>query len=158
MKKRLLILIIFALLATLFSGIFPVDLLNTVSGMRAAAAGRAGTAVYAGNGLYVMVWPYRGEYAFAVLDQAGQASDALQQMVNANGINVWSLSDLLKWMEGHGFSRIDPKLLPAGIGQALLGQFFAGVAAGSRTLITPLLVPAGALELPIYQQPVEVQS
>ncbi|HML40378.1 MAG TPA: hypothetical protein PKD23_06830 [Bellilinea sp.] len=152
MKKRLLILIIFALLATLFSSVFPVDLLNSVAGMRAAAAGKAGTAVYAGNNLYVMIWPYRGEYAFAVIDQAGGLSDMLQKMVNANGASVWKTADLVKWMETNGFTRIDPKLLPAGIGQALLGQYFAAVAAGSQALFTPLLVPAGALDLAVFQE------
>lgn len=147
MQRLLIVPILLLLILTCcFASAFPVDFYGTVAGMRAAAAGRAGTAIYEGHNLYVMMWPYRGGYAFSVINQAGDVVDDLARMVNATGTNVYKMSDLVKWMEANGFKRVMPEALPVGIGQVLLGQVMAAVASGSRALTTPLLIPAAAFE------------
>ena len=147
MKKFLRILfVILVLLGSFAAAVHPLSLYDTIRGMQGAAAGRIGTAIYEGNGLYVMMWPARGQYGFAVINQSGDLVDDLAKMVNGNGTTVWRMSDLVRWMESNGYQRIDPRSLPVAISQVLLSQFMTAVAAGSRSLITPLLIPAGAMD------------
>jgi len=155
MKRLSIFILLLALISLACASVYPLDFYSTVAGMRAAAAGRSGTAIYAGHNLYVMVWPHRGQYAFAVINQSGDLVDDLLKMVNANGVNVFRMSDLIRWMEANGFKQIDPKSLPINITSVLLSQVLAAVANGSRALITPLILPAGALE---YNPFAEVQQ
>ena len=147
MKKVIMIVpILLMVILAFFASAFPVDFYSTVAGMRAAASGRSGTAIYASHNLYVMMWPYRGGYAFAVINQAGDVVDDLARMVNATGTSIYTMSDLVKWMESNGYKRVMPETLPVGIGQVLLSQVMAAVASGSRALTTPLIIPAAAFE------------
>lgn len=155
MKRLSILVLVLALISLACASVYPLDFYSTVAGMRAAAAGRSGTAIYEGHNLYVMIWPHRGQYAFAVINQQGDVVDDLLRMVNANGVNVFRMSDLIKWMEGNGFRQVDPKALPVSVTSVLLSQMMAYVANGSRALITPLIIPAGALE---YSPFVEVQQ
>jgi len=155
MKRLSIFILLLALISLACASVYPLDFYSTVAGMRAAADGRSGTAIYAGHNLYVMVWPHRGQYAFAVINQSGDLVDDLLKMVNANGVNVFRMSDLIRWMEANGFKQIDPKSLPINITSVLLSQVMAAVANGSRALITPLILPAGALE---YNPFAEVQQ
>lgn len=155
MKRLSTLIILLGLLSLACASVYPLDFYSTVAGMRAAAAGKSGTAIYAGQNLYVMIWPHRGQYAFAVINQNGDIVDDLLRMVNANGVNVFRMSDLIKWMESNGFQQVGPKSLPVSVTSVLLSQMMAYVANGSRSLITPLIVPAGALE---YSPFVEVQQ
>lgn len=146
MRKLFFVPLFLLLMLALIASAFPVNFYNSLAGMRSAAAGRAGTAIYEGRSLYVLIWPYRGGYAFAVINQTGDLVDDLARMVNATGTDIYRMSDLVKWMETNGFKRVLPEALPVGIGQVLLGQVMGAVASGSRALITPLILPAGALE------------
>uniref|UniRef100_UPI002ADD642B hypothetical protein n=1 Tax=Bellilinea sp. TaxID=2838785 RepID=UPI002ADD642B len=56
------------------------------------------------------------------------------------------MSDLIKWMESNGFRQVDPKALPVNITTVLLSEMMAAVARGSRSLITPILIPADILD------------
>lgn len=155
MKKLTIFILLLALLSLACASVYPLDFYATVAGMRAAAAGKTGTAIYEGHNLYVMIWPYRGQYAFAVINQNGDVVDDLLRMVNANGVSVFRISDLIRWMEGNGFRQVDPNALPVNITSVLLSQAMAYIASGSRALITPVLIPASALE---YNPFAEVQQ
>ncbi len=155
MKRLSILMLLIGLVSLACASVYPLNFYSTVAGMRAAAAGRSGTAIYEGHNLYVMIWPHRGQYAFAVINQQGDLVDDLLRMVNANGVNVYRMSDLIRWMESNGFRQVDPKALPVSITSVLLSQVMAAVANGSRALITPLILPAGALE---YNPYTEVQQ
>jgi hypothetical protein len=146
MKRLSIFILLLALISLACASVYPLDFYSTVAGMRAAAAGKSGTAIYAGQNLYVMIWPHRGQYAFAVINQQGDVVDDLLRMVNANGVNVFRMSDLIKWMESNGFRQVDPKALPVNITTVLLSEMMAAVARGSRSLITPILIPADILD------------
>lgn len=147
MKK--MIIPILLLLALLFgAAVWPIGFHSTLSGMRAAAADKPGTMIYAGQGLYMLAWPHRGGYAFAVINQAGSLVDDLAQMVNGTGTDIYRMSDLVRWMESNGWQRISGAQLPVSIGQVLLGQVMWGVIQGSRALTTVIILPTGLLEMP----------
>jgi hypothetical protein len=159
MKKLIsTVLIIAALLGALAFAdgggqAWPINFYGTVQGMRAAAADQPGTFIYAGNNLYMLAWPIKsGNYAFSVINQSGSVVDSLMKQVNATGTTVYTMADLVKWMEANGFKRVLGQDLPVNIGQVLLGQVMASVASGSRAFITIVVFPAGVLELPDFSQ------
>ncbi len=159
MKKLLIpIILIAAVIATLFGAggggqAWPVNFYSTVQGMRAAAADAPGTFIYAGNNLYLMAWPIKnGNYAFSVINQSGAITDSLIKQANATGVTIYTMSDLVRWVESQGWTRTLGKDLPVGIGQVLLGQVMASVASGSRAFVTVLFFPAGVLDLENFSQ------
>lgn len=159
MKKLIsTVLIVAALLGALaFAGgggsAWPINFYGTVQGMRAAAADQPGTFIYAGNNLYLLAWPIKnGNYAFSVINQSGSVVDSLMKQVNATGTTVYTMADLVKWMETNGWSRVMGQDLPVNIGQALLGYTMAAVASGSPAFVTVLAFPAGILEMPDFSQ------
>ncbi len=143
--KKLIIPILLFLLFVFGAAVWPIGFHSTLSGMRAAAADKAGTMIYAGQGLYMLAWPHRGGYAFAVINQSGSLVDDLAQLVNGTGTDIYRMSDLVSWLERQGWQRISGAQLPVSIGQVLLGQVMWSVIQGSRALTTVIILPAGLL-------------
>lgn len=143
MKKFLAFLLLAGLLFA--AAAWPVNFYKTVSGLRAAAADAPGTFIYAGNGLYLISWPQGKGYAFSVISQAGDVTQSLIKQANATGTTIYTMSDLVKWVEAQGWQRTLGKDLPPNIGEALLGYTMAAVASGSRALVTVMIFPAGTL-------------
>lgn len=144
MKKVIPILILIALLFG--AGAWPVSFYRTVNGLRAAAADAPGTFIYSGNGLWLIGWPQGKGYAFSVLSQAGDVTSNLLKQANATGTTIYTMADLVKWVEAQGWQRTLGRDLPPPIRQTLLGYTMAAVASGSRTFITVMAIPAGILE------------
>ncbi len=143
--KKLIIIILLFLLFVFGASVWPVGFHSTLTGMRAAAADKPGTFIYAGQGLYLLSWPHQGGYAFAVINQRGDLVDDLARMVNGTGTSIYKMSDLIKWMESQGWQRISGAQLPVSIGQVLLGQVMWSVIQGSQALTTVVILPAGLL-------------
>ena len=148
MKKLLFVVLMAGLL---FGAAWPVSFYRTVNGLRAAAADAQGTFIYSGNGLYLIGWPQGKGYAFSVLSQAGDVTSNLLKQANATGTTIFTMSDLVKWVEGQGWQRTLGEDLPPSIRQTLLGYTMAAVASGSRAFVTIMVFPAGALETNPFQ-------
>lgn len=152
--KKLIPLVI--LVGLLFGAVaWPVSFYRTVNGLRAAAADAPGTFIYSGNGLYLIGWPQGKGYAFSVLSQAGDVTQSLLKQANATGTNIFTMSDLVKWVESQGWTRTLGQDLPPQIGQTLLGYTMAAVASGSRAFVTVMAFPAGMLDTKFSQESVQ---
>lgn len=152
MKKLIVFSIsIIAIVAALFCAgggqAWPINFYSTVQGLRSAAADAPGTFIYQGNGLYLVAWPQAKGYAFSVISQAGDVTQSLVKQANATGTTIYTMSDLVKWVESQGWTRVLGQDLPPQIGQTLLGYTLASVASGSRALVTVLAFPAGTLNI-----------
>lgn len=135
-------------------GIQAIDFYHTLAGMRAAAQGQPGTAVWGNGQLLVYMFQHGAGYGFAVVNQSGQPVDDLLRMVNGNGMSVRTAAEFIRGLEANGYTRLSPEQIPLTWSQMLLSYFAAAVSAGSRSLITPLILP---LTPPIDLNP-EVQS
>lgn len=135
-------------------GIYAVDFYHTLAGMRAAAQGQPGTGVWSNGQLLVYMFQHGAGYGFAVVNQNGQPVDDLLRMVNGNGMSVRTAAEFIRGIEANGYTRLTPDQIPLTWTQMLLSYFAAAVSAGSRSLITPILLPIAP---PIDLNP-EVQS
>jgi len=135
-------------------GIWAVDFYHTLSGMRSAAQGAPGTAIWSNGRLLVYMWQQGAGYAFAVVNEAGDPVDDLLRMVNGNGMSVRTAAEFIRGLEANGYARISPEQLPLTWSQMLLSYLAAAVSGAGRSLITPLLIPVVP---PIELNP-EVQS
>jgi len=122
-------------------GISPVDFYHTLSGMRAAMRGDVGTAIWQSEQLLVYMWQQGSGYAFAVVSKAGEPREVLAAMGNGNGMSVKTAADFIFQLEKNGFAKITPNDVPLTWTQFLLSYCAAVITSGSRSLITPLIIP-----------------
>lgn len=152
MKK---ITLIIAILTLLFCGftqnVWAVDFYHTVWGMRQAVEGRIGTAIWSDGDLIVLMWKQNAGYAFAVVNKNGKLVDDILKMANATGTSYKTAVEFIKFLEHNDFNRIYPNDLPNQFTNLLLSQFILSVISGSRSFITPIIVP---IDIKIFEEKV----
>ena len=139
---------IFALIAfvglCLFSAIGPIGFHDTLRGMQSVAREAPGTFAYANDKLAVLMWQQSGGYGFAVINKNGSVIRDLANFANGARVDTFTASDFVRWLEGNGYQRVDPRTLPATT--ALLSQFAYGLVNGTKAFNTFLVLPLGAIE------------
>lgn len=148
MKYLAGLLIVFALCPLVFGAVQggrgSVDFYHALTGMRAAMRGEAGTAVWGNEQTLVYMWQQGTRYAFAAVARNGAPVDTLKEL-GAVRMNVYKASDFVRQLEANGYTRLSPNDIPLTWAQFLLSYAAAAISAGSRSLITPLILPASPL-------------
>lgn len=156
MKKLIIAVLLFSL-CPLFGaatrGLGAVDFYSTLSGMRMAMRGDVGTAIWGNEQMMVYMWPQGTKYAFAVINRNGLPVDALREF-SGYMMNVYKASDFVQQLEANGYKRLSPNDIPLTWTQFLLSYAAAAISAGSRSLITPLVIPVA----PMLELRVEVEG
>ncbi|MDI6770129.1 MAG: hypothetical protein QMD04_10710 [Anaerolineales bacterium] len=145
MKKFFTLFILAAVLSMgLFAAVAPISFHQTLRGMQAVAREAPGTFAYASDKLAVLMWPQSGGYGFAVINKNGVVLRDLSSFANGARVDTFTASDFVRWLEGNGYQRVDPRTLPATT--ALLSQFAYALANGTKAFNTFLILPLGVFE------------
>jgi hypothetical protein len=148
MKKLIgIVIVIIAILATVFASVKPVNFYDTLRGMKSVAEGAPGTFAYAKGNLIVMSWAQGAKYAFTVVTRDGSVFDDLKKLCNGNMCNWQSIVEFTKWLEGQGFQRILPEALPVGMVTTLSGWGTIMVMMGKVAIPNIFVLPVGVMEM-----------
>lgn len=141
MKRILSIgMIVVTLLAAFGASVMPLDYYTTVRGMQEAAKGTPGTFIYGNGQLTILCWQQKSGYGFAVVHEAAQLSDDLADFVNANKVNLKTMTDFVSWLEKTGYERMFPEMLPPAT-VASLRSYGLLTALGNKALPSLFVAP-----------------
>jgi len=133
------------------SVIAPISIYATLQGMRAAAAGNAGTFLMESDKVIVFAWSKGSAWNFAAIARDGRpVLDMVKEFVNGQKIDTYSFSGFIKSLESAGFKQITPDLLPAEVTGTLLGYTTELLSLGVRALPSVMVIPVvpSMLEVP----------
>jgi hypothetical protein len=131
--------------------IAPISIYATLQGMRAAAAGNAGTFLMESDKVIVFAWSKGNAWNFAAIARDGRpVLDMVKEFVNGQKIDTYSFSGFIKSLESVGFKQITPDLLPAEVTGTLLGYTTELLSLGVRALPSVMVIPVvpSMLEVP----------
>jgi hypothetical protein len=123
--------------------IMPVDLYATLAGLQGVIKGNPGTFLMGFRNVVMFAWPDRGCYSFAVFEASGKPILDMVESMGLNGqrVDIWSMTDFVKFLQSKGWQFMDPNQLPATMLAALQSYAITAAATGARALVTiPILI------------------
>ncbi len=135
MKKILIALVVLMGIALAAGNVLGAG--ATISGIRSVIQEAPGTMVMTDGSVYFLAWPRGSSYAWTLINSTGKLD------TNAVRHSTLAFSQLVKELEGEGFMRVAPSLLPAVIRNAVMGY---SLSMAFRTLPQVFIVPIFMLE------------
>lgn len=138
---RVLLAIVFVLISLFAIGRMGAG--ATVRGMRQVIQEAPGTAIYTDGRAYMLLWQQGVDYAWTVVNGAGQADKISIRL------DVTTASNLIRDLEANGFRRIGVESLPVNLVSALSGySWIAALQSLPNVIVVPVtvLTPASVVE------------
>lgn len=135
--------------APIYGEVYAVQIGQTMWGMKQAVAEKAGTLIMQKDNMLTFIWSVKDGWCFAVLNSGSHTAieDFAQVAKGGNMVNPRTMSDLVTWMQEHGWNAVSSKEIPTYIVAAIESSavWLANLASNMTTFLI----------LPGYIQPPE---
>ena len=150
MRKKLVFLMIFLSIVAMGATaiIQPVNVYDTLRGMRSAAYGAPGTFIMEKDTLVTFFWTCKNNtgWCFASLTKSGQVVRDLLTYINGTRCDTCTASTLVSGLEADGWKYMAPGALPAAVLTGLKSTSVYMMSIGASSLTTVFFVPVVILQ------------